>query len=77
MKHKNAFIVPIDQVAEREGKYLVELFNYMGKQNAGNSAKHVALGEPFVYMHAGKMASVGSYKALVDLRESKIINLIG
>ncbi|XP_021726621.1 internal alternative NAD(P)H-ubiquinone oxidoreductase A1, mitochondrial-like [Chenopodium quinoa] len=61
------------QVAEREGKYLVELFNNMAKQNAGKaySAKDVTLGEPFVYKHAGSMASVGSYKALVDLRESK------
>lgn len=61
------------QVAEREGKYLVELFNNMAKQNAGKAyaAKEVALGQPFVYKHAGSMASVGSYKALVDLRESK------
>ncbi|KAL2897302.1 Internal alternative NAD(P)H-ubiquinone oxidoreductase A1 mitochondrial [Bienertia sinuspersici] len=61
------------QVAESQGKYLVELFNNMGKQNAGKafSAKHVALGEPFVYKHAGSLASVGSYKALVDLRKSK------
>ncbi|KMS96781.1 hypothetical protein BVRB_8g199640 [Beta vulgaris subsp. vulgaris] len=61
------------QVAEREGKYLVELLNKMGKQDAGKAyaAKDVVLGDPFVYKHAGSMASVGSYKALVDLRESK------
>ncbi|GMH30332.1 hypothetical protein Nepgr_032175 [Nepenthes gracilis] len=61
------------QVAEREGKYLVELFNRIGKQNGGKaySAKGIPLGEPFVYKHLGSMASVGSYKALVDLRESK------
>nr|GMD91858.1 internal alternative NAD(P)H-ubiquinone oxidoreductase A1, mitochondrial-like [Ipomoea batatas] len=38
------------QVAERQGKYLVELFNKMGKQSGGKalSAKDVALGDPFV-----------------------------
>ncbi|KAI3865381.1 hypothetical protein MKX03_016421 [Papaver bracteatum] len=61
------------QVAEREGKFLVNLFNNIGKQNGGKafSAKNINLGEPFVYKHLGSMASVGSYKALVDLRESK------
>ncbi|XP_074269928.1 internal alternative NAD(P)H-ubiquinone oxidoreductase A1, mitochondrial-like [Silene latifolia] len=64
------------QVAEREGKYLVELFNNIGKQDGGKAycAKGLLLGEPFVYKHAGSMASVGSYKALVDLRESKDAN---
>ncbi|KAI3832953.1 hypothetical protein MKW98_025837 [Papaver atlanticum] len=59
--------------AEREGKFLVNLFNNIGKQNGGKafSAKNINLGEPFVYKHLGSMASVGSYKALVDLRESK------
>ncbi|KAL3820563.1 hypothetical protein ACJIZ3_006468 [Penstemon smallii] len=61
------------QVAEREGKYLVELFNRIGKQNGGKAfaAKDVPLGDPFVYKHLGSMASVGRYKALVDLRQSK------
>ncbi|QCD84298.1 internal alternative NAD(P)H-ubiquinone oxidoreductase A2, mitochondrial-like [Vigna unguiculata] len=61
------------QVAEREGKFLVELFNKIGKQNGGKafSAKGMPLGEPFVYKHIGSMASVGGYKALVDLRETK------
>ncbi|CAK9141786.1 unnamed protein product [Ilex paraguariensis] len=61
------------QVAEREGKYLVELFNKIGKQNGGKafSAKDIPLGDPFVYKHLGSMASVGRYKALVDLRQSK------
>ncbi|XP_016165377.1 internal alternative NAD(P)H-ubiquinone oxidoreductase A1, mitochondrial-like [Arachis ipaensis] len=61
------------QVAEREGKFLVELFNKMGKQNGGKafSAKSIPLGDPFVYTHLGSMASVGGYKALVDLRQSK------
>ncbi|XP_021830812.1 internal alternative NAD(P)H-ubiquinone oxidoreductase A1, mitochondrial-like [Prunus avium] len=61
------------QVAEREGKYLVELFNKIGAQNAGKalSLKDIPLGEPFVYKHLGSMATVGRYKALVDLRQSK------
>nr|XP_043626873.1 internal alternative NAD(P)H-ubiquinone oxidoreductase A1, mitochondrial-like [Erigeron canadensis] len=62
------------QVAERQGKYLAHLFNkQIGKQNAGKaySAKDVALGDPFVYNHLGSMASVGRYKALVDLTQAK------
>lgn len=61
-------------MAEREGKYLVELFNRIGKQDAGKafSAKDIPLGEQFVYKHLGSMATVGGYKALVDLRQSKV-----
>ncbi|XP_028753074.1 internal alternative NAD(P)H-ubiquinone oxidoreductase A1, mitochondrial-like [Neltuma alba] len=61
------------QVAERQGKYLANLLNKIGKAGGGraNSAKDIDLGEPFVYKHLGSMASVGSYKALVDLRQSK------
>ncbi|CAL0312030.1 unnamed protein product [Lupinus luteus] len=61
------------QVAEREGKYLVELFNKIGKENGAKafSAKAIPFGDPFVYRHLGSMASVGRYKALVDLRQSK------
>ncbi|GMP74806.1 hypothetical protein CsSME_00032113 [Camellia sinensis var. sinensis] len=61
------------QVAEREGKYLVELFDKVGKQNGGKAlcSKDIPLGEPFIYKHLGSMASVGRYKALVDLRQSK------
>nr|BAM13870.1 type II NAD(P)H dehydrogenase [Symplocarpus renifolius] len=61
------------QVAEREGKYLAELFVKIGKQDGGRafSAKDASLGDPFVYKHFGSMASVGGYKALVDLRQSK------
>lgn len=61
------------QVAEREGKFLVELFNTIGKQKAGKAyrAKTISLGDPFVYKHLGSMATVGRYKALVDLRRSK------
>jgi len=52
----------------------VELFNKIGKQNGGKaySAKGTPLGEPFVYKHIGSMASVGGYKALVDLRQTKV-----
>ncbi|ESQ36181.1 hypothetical protein EUTSA_v10007398mg [Eutrema salsugineum] len=61
------------QVAEREGKYLANLLNEMGKSGGGRacSAKERELGEPFVYKHLGSMATIGRYKALVDLRESK------
>lgn len=62
------------QVAERQGKYLVKLFTNIGKQNGGKalSAKDITLGDPFVYRHLGSMATVGRYKALVDLREAKV-----
>ncbi|CAA7038030.1 unnamed protein product [Microthlaspi erraticum] len=61
------------QVAEREGKYLSSLLNEIGKANGGraNGAKEMELGVPFVYKHLGSMATIGRYKALVDLRESK------
>ncbi|ONK75952.1 uncharacterized protein A4U43_C03F22290 [Asparagus officinalis] len=61
------------QVAERQGKYLAGLFTKVGKQNGGKaySAKSISFGEPFVYKHLGSMVSVGRYKALVDLRQSK------
>ena len=62
------------KVAEREGKYLANLLNVMGKAGGGRafSAKDTELGEPFVYKHLGSMDTIGSYKALVDLRESKV-----
>ncbi|KAF8396950.1 hypothetical protein HHK36_018586 [Tetracentron sinense] len=61
------------QVAERQGKYLASLFNTMGKAGGGhaNTAKDMDLGGPFVYKHLGSMATVGRFKALVDLRQSK------
>lgn len=62
------------QVAERQGKYLAELFNKkIGEQDGGKalSAKDINLGDQFVYKHLGSMATVGRYKALVDLRQSK------
>lgn len=62
------------QVAEREGKYLAQLFKKVAAQNGGKAnffSQKADLGEPFVYKHIGSMASVGRYKALVDLRENK------
>lgn len=56
----------------------MKLFDNIGHQNGGKalSAKDVNLGEAFVYKHLGSMASVGRYKALVDLSESKVLLLI-
>ncbi|MQL80555.1 hypothetical protein Taro_012999 [Colocasia esculenta] len=61
------------QVAERQGKYLAGLLNRIGRRGGGhaNSASDIELGAPFVYRHLGSMATVGRYKALVDLRQSK------
>ncbi|THG00710.1 hypothetical protein TEA_025458 [Camellia sinensis var. sinensis] len=72
--HRSALSIPLFQPQiEREGKYLVELFDKVGKQNGGKAlcAKDIPLGVPFIYKHLGSMASVGRYKALVDLRQSK------
>ncbi|KAK1396715.1 Internal alternative NAD(P)H-ubiquinone oxidoreductase A2, mitochondrial [Heracleum sosnowskyi] len=61
------------QVAERQGLYLAKVLNMMGKAGGGyaNAAGEMELGKPFVYKHLGSMATVGRYKALVDLRQSK------
>ncbi|XP_016484361.2 internal alternative NAD(P)H-ubiquinone oxidoreductase A1, mitochondrial-like [Nicotiana tabacum] len=61
------------QVAEQQGKYLASMINRMGKEDGGhaNSAKNMNVGNPFIYKHLGSMATIGRYKALVDLRESK------
>nr|GME09393.1 internal alternative NAD(P)H-ubiquinone oxidoreductase A1, mitochondrial-like [Ipomoea batatas] len=61
------------QVAERQGKYLATLVNQLGKAGGGKAkaAKDLDLGDPFVYRHLGSMATIGRYKALVDLRQSK------
>ncbi|XP_062187120.1 internal alternative NAD(P)H-ubiquinone oxidoreductase A1, mitochondrial-like [Phragmites australis] len=61
------------QVAEREGRYLARLLGRVAAQSGGKAhcAGKADLGEPFVYKHIGSMASVGRYKALVDLRENK------
>ncbi|PWZ12913.1 Internal alternative NAD(P)H-ubiquinone oxidoreductase A1, mitochondrial [Zea mays] len=65
------------QVAEREGRYLARLLGRIAAQNGGKAhcAGKANLGEPFVYKHIGSMASVGRYKALVDLRENKALPL--
>ncbi|KAK4351595.1 hypothetical protein RND71_030908 [Anisodus tanguticus] len=62
------------QVAERQGKYLASLLNKVGKEGGGhaNSTENKNLGDPFVYKHLGSRATIGRYKALVDLRESKL-----
>ncbi|KAI4305289.1 hypothetical protein L6164_028661 [Bauhinia variegata] len=61
------------QVAERQGKYLAKLLNKIGEAGGGraDSAKDIEFGEPFVYRHLGSMATLGRFRALVDLREDK------
>lgn len=61
------------QVAEREGKYMAKELNRILKAGGGpaGSKVNVPKGPPFVYRHLGSMATVGRYKALVDLRQSK------
>jgi len=55
----------------------VKFLNKIGKKDGGKAfgAKDIPLGDPFVYKHLGSMASVGRYKALVDLRQSKVRSL--
>jgi NADH:ubiquinone reductase (non-electrogenic) len=67
-------IILIAQVEERQGKYLAGLLNTIGKAGGGraNNMKEIKLGDPFVYKHLGSMATIGTYKALVDLRQSKV-----
>ncbi|CAI0392478.1 unnamed protein product [Linum tenue] len=73
LPHSQLVIFWIEQVAERQGKYLAGLLNRIGKAGGGraNSGAEVDLGDPFVYKHLGSMATLGRYKALVDLRQSK------
>lgn len=61
-------------MAERQGKYLAKLLNHIGKGGGGraDAAKALDFGDPFVYKHLGSMATIGRYKALVDLRQSKV-----
>jgi len=64
----------LEQVAERQGKYLASMLNRAMKAGGGhaNSNAEADPGPPFVYKHLGSMATVGRYKALVDLRQSKV-----
>ena len=50
------------------------LVNRIGKAGGGhaNGANDMELRDPFVYKHLGSMATIGRYKALVDLRQSKV-----
>ncbi|KAI5074679.1 hypothetical protein GOP47_0010640 [Adiantum capillus-veneris] len=60
------------QVAERQGKYLARELNRIVKAGGGYASSTVTVeGPPFEYHHLGSMATVGRYKALVDLRQSK------
>lgn len=70
---EKAVLPALAQVAERQGKYLARLLNRIGKAGGGqaNKATNIDLGDQFVYKHLGSMATVGRYKALVDLRQSK------
>ncbi|KAM1341550.1 hypothetical protein ACFX2F_005988 [Malus domestica] len=63
-------------VAERQGKYLANLLNKIGKAGGGraNAARDYKYKEPFVYKHLGSMATLGRYRALMDLRRSKAGN---
>jgi NADH:ubiquinone reductase (non-electrogenic) len=51
--------------------YLAKALNHIGKEGAGRRGGAQAPTEypEFVYRHLGSMASLGSYKALVDLRQ--------
>ncbi|KAL3690754.1 hypothetical protein R1sor_004405 [Riccia sorocarpa] len=67
-----AVLPALAQVAEREGKYLAVALNRLAKAGAGRAGSKLQQGpvaeNPFVYTHLGSLASVGSYKALLDLR---------
>lgn len=78
MAPTHVYVCFCDQVAERQGKYLAQQLNQLGKAGGGpaNSAKDIHLGDVFVYRHLGSMATIGRYKALVDLRQSKVIIII-
>jgi len=44
----------------------------MAKAGEGHAKAHITPADPFIYRHLGSMATVGRYKALVDLRESNV-----
>ncbi|KAK1366505.1 hypothetical protein POM88_042066 [Heracleum sosnowskyi] len=52
---------------------MANLLNVIAKAGRGRAyaAQQIQLGDSFVYKHLGSMATVGRYKALVDLRQSK------
>ena len=56
---------------------MAKSLNRLGKAGGGraNSAADIDLGEPFVYKHLGSMATIGRYKALVDIRQSKVMGV--
>jgi hypothetical protein len=62
----------ISQVAERQGKYIAKALNKLAKEGEGHAGAHRTPADPFVYRHLGSMATVGRYKALVDVRESNV-----
>ncbi|CAN1282272.1 Internal alternative NAD(P)H-ubiquinone oxidoreductase A1, mitochondrial, partial [Linum perenne] len=66
------------QVAERQGKYLAAQLNRIGKAGGGraNGGADMDVGDPFVYKHMGSMATIGRHKALVDLRQTKVMTLL-
>jgi NADH dehydrogenase FAD-containing subunit len=53
------------QVAQQEGKYLTKKLNYEGQH-------YKQYPEQFVYHHRGKMAYLGSYRAVFDADNAKI-----
>ncbi|CAM6047802.1 unnamed protein product [Sphagnum compactum] len=71
LERTNKTVLPaLAQVAERQGKYVAKALNKMAKAGEGHAKAHITPADPFVYRHLGSMATVGRYKALVDLRES-------
>ncbi|KAK1371030.1 NAD(P)H dehydrogenase B2 [Heracleum sosnowskyi] len=52
---------------------MANLLNVIAKAGRGRAyaAQQIQLGDSFVYKHLGSMATVGRYKAFVDLRQSK------
>lgn len=63
------------QVAERQGKYMAQILNSLARAGAGRAGATLDADsgsirmEPFTYRHLGSMATVGRYKALIDLRQ--------
>ncbi|CAM6009332.1 unnamed protein product [Sphagnum balticum] len=71
LERTNKSVLPaLAQVAERQGKYIAKALNKLAKEGEGHAGAHRTPADPFVYRHLGSMATVGRYKALVDVRES-------